>query len=552
MNRKKSYLLLILIVCSAFFFRIWNINLIPPSLNWDEVSLGYNAYSILKTGKDEWGIKFPLMFRVYGDYKLPLYIYLTSISEFFLGLNALSVRLVSILSGVGLVIFSFLITKKITKSVEYSLIASLLTALSPWSLFLSRVALEANLGAFLFAGGVFFIVCWFKDDKRKNLIWAMICWGLSIHAYNSARIIIPLMFIFLIFISFKKKTLRSLFIPVLILIIFSLPLIFQIFNRSAGARFNLVSLVDQGTINQIIEKRNDLKLPNPVPRIIFNKATFFLYFSVKNYLSNLSFRYLFLRGGSHYQFSIPDHELLFLVTVPFLIIGILKTLVKKTDAEKFLGFWFFISFIPSAVTRDAPHVLRTIFVLPCPMIFTAIGIKFVSDFLMSHKSFFKGNLLLTIFLLSVFVSFGKWWADYINIYPKAYSWAWQYGYKEAVSFIKQNYDKYDKILVTKRYGEPHEFILFNYPWNPSIYQTDPGKIWDYHADWYWIDGFDKFVFINDWEVIEKVSAMQRLKDSKKRYLLVTSPGNYPEGWNKIKTIEFLDGKSVFEILEKEN
>ena len=87
---------LFLILIFALFFRVYKINENPPALNWDEVSHGYNAYSILKTGKDEWGIKFPLIFRAYGNYKLPLYIYLTSISVKFFGLTPLGVRLVSV------------------------------------------------------------------------------------------------------------------------------------------------------------------------------------------------------------------------------------------------------------------------------------------------------------------------------------------------------------------------------------------------------------------------------------------------------------------------
>jgi len=58
--------------------------------------------------------------------------------------------------------------------------------------------------------------------------------------------------------------------------------------------------------------------------------------------------------------------------------------------------------------------------------------------------------------------------------------------------------------------------------------------------------FDKFVFINDWEVKEKLknSKTQKLKE-----LLITSPENYPEGWSKVEMINFLDGQPAFEILE---
>ena len=83
----KRYLPLILITLLGFAVRIYHVTQVPPSLNWDEVSHGYNAYSILNTGKDEWGVAFPLIFRAFGDYKLPLYIYLTTLPIALFGLS---------------------------------------------------------------------------------------------------------------------------------------------------------------------------------------------------------------------------------------------------------------------------------------------------------------------------------------------------------------------------------------------------------------------------------------------------------------------------------
>lgn len=541
----NSKLVLIIIVVLSFFLRTYKISDNPPSLNWDEVSHGYNAYSILKTGKDEWGIKFPLIFRAYGDYKLPLYIYLTAVSEFFFGLNPFSIRLISALSGTGLVILAYLITKKLTKNPAFPLIAAFLTSVSPWGLFLSRVAIEANLGAFLFALGLYLFILWLVDYRQKQLALAALFWGLSLHAYNSARVLIPTFMVLTTIFVIKEKKGKQLLMFFLILLIFWLPIVGQFFNRSGTVRFEWVSLIDQGKISQIIEMRETSKLPKTITRAIYNRLTFFVFYALKNYFANLSPKYLFFRGGSHYQFSLPNHELLYLVAAPFLLLGLIKILVRGNKRERLMGLWFFASFIPSAITKDAPHVLRSILVLPAPMILTALGLQLTVNFL-KERSKFGGKLLIFVFIFTVLVSFGRWWNDYSNIYPKAYSWSWQYGYKEVVSYIKSTYERYDKIFFTKRYGEPHEFILFYFPWIPDKYQNDPGKRWDYHADWYWIDGFDKFSFINDWEVVEKTEC----EINKEKCLLVTSPGNYPEGWNKIKVINYLDERPAFEILEK--
>src|SRR5258706_11914127 len=74
---KNKLVWLIAIFLFGLLIRIWGGNVFPPALNWDEVSHGYNAYSLLKTGRDEWGVAMPTIFRAFGDYKLPVYVYLT-------------------------------------------------------------------------------------------------------------------------------------------------------------------------------------------------------------------------------------------------------------------------------------------------------------------------------------------------------------------------------------------------------------------------------------------------------------------------------------------
>jgi len=83
----NKQIILILVLIFSCFFRLFSITNLPPALNWDEVSHGYNAFSLLQAGKDEWGANSPVIFRAYGDYKLPVYIYLTAISEKIFGVS---------------------------------------------------------------------------------------------------------------------------------------------------------------------------------------------------------------------------------------------------------------------------------------------------------------------------------------------------------------------------------------------------------------------------------------------------------------------------------
>jgi len=125
----KENIILVAVLILAGFLRLYALHLNPPSLNWDEVSHGYNAFSILKTGKDEWGVALPVIFRAFGDYKLPFYIYSVVLSGALFGFNEFAVRLPSALSGISIVILTYFITIELFKDKRKALLAAFLMAI---------------------------------------------------------------------------------------------------------------------------------------------------------------------------------------------------------------------------------------------------------------------------------------------------------------------------------------------------------------------------------------------------------------------------------------
>ena len=99
--------------------------------------------------------------------------------------------------------------------------------------------------------------------------------------------------------------------------------------------------------------------------------------------------------------------------------------------------------------------------------------------------------------------------------------------------------------MTKNYGEAHEFLLFYLKYDPSFYPKDPNLKRYIGTDWYWVDSFGKFVFIDDEKIKDRLSNKDFAQE-----LLITTPDNYPQGWEKLETIYFLDGKPAFEILQR--
>jgi len=306
---------------------------------------------------------------------------------------------------------------------------------------------------------------------------------------------------------------------------------FQIFDQSGQARYQWVSLLDDGSINRINELRQFY------PRLLINKGTYFVYQATKNYLSHFNPLFLFIKGGSHYQFSLPAFYIITPFFIPFLILGIYNLFKNiKNINYQILLFWLLISPVPSSITRDAPHVLRSIVFIPIIIILISLGISIIL------KKYPK--LVLTFIFIFLIFNQISFWPKY-KLYAKDYSSSWQYGYQEMVGFVKDKYQDYDQIIITKKYGEPHEFILFYWPWNPKEYQYSPTKIWDYHANWYWVGGFDKLKFVNDWEIKQVIQTI----NLNVKTLLITSPNNYNQENQLINTIYFLDKTPAFDILE---
>src|SRR3990167_8737038 len=94
--KKFSWLFLLIIVVGVFL-RFYQLVSVPPHPSLDEVSIGYNAYSILKTGGDEYGTKFPILLRAYDDWRPALYVYLVIPFVALFDLTVLSVRLPSVI-----------------------------------------------------------------------------------------------------------------------------------------------------------------------------------------------------------------------------------------------------------------------------------------------------------------------------------------------------------------------------------------------------------------------------------------------------------------------
>src|SRR5260221_172110 len=193
MRNHISLFFFTLIIVLAFVLRFYQLNSYP-ALNADEAAIGYNAYSLLQTGKDEHGNPWPIHFQSFNDYKPGLYVYIVMPFVATLGLNEWAVRIPGAMAGVGTVLVIYFLTKELFKKNKesLSLFTAFLIAISPWHIHFSRGGWEVNVATFFITTGLLFFFKYISQSKLKFLVLSSLFFVLSLYTYHAARIIVPL------------------------------------------------------------------------------------------------------------------------------------------------------------------------------------------------------------------------------------------------------------------------------------------------------------------------------------------------------------------------
>lgn len=541
-------LLVVLVVFLAFWLRFYKVTENPPSLNWDEVSIGYNAYSILKTGKDEWGVKLPLHFKSYGEYKLPAQIYASIPGIAIFGLNEFGVRITPVIYGTLTVLLLYFLTVELFESLTVGLLASFFLAISPWHIHLTRASFESSFSVFWVVMGILFLVKSFKNPKW--LIISAIPFIISVYTYNSARIFTPLFLVSILFIFRNrfKETKKETIAAALLFIIALLPLIPFVLSGEASARYKLVSITDDaGLIPRIEERRNLSKLPPLLTKLIHNRVTYVSFYFAENYLTHFSPDFLFINGAEHKQHHVQGIGELYAIQAPFWLAGFYFLIKKKHKYRGLILAWVAITFIPVSVTNDSiPNALRTLIAAPIYQIITAWGMYNVW-FLLKNKKLVNISVWLTVLVILLF-SISSYFKNYYQKYPVLYSQDWQYGNKQVVNYIKDHYNNYDLIVFTRAYGEPHMFTLFFMGWDPAKFQTDQNLDRFETYDWIRVLHFDKFYFPDLGDDGTKFEDIKKDNPDKK-ILFIGKPEDFPDVQQKLLKVNFQNGDGAFEIVE---
>lgn len=479
----KKWLIIILLLAAVL--RFWQLGAVPVSPDWDEAALGYNAYSILKTGRDEFGVFLPRVLRSFDDFKPPLYAYLAIPPVAAFGLEVWAVRLPSAIFGVFAVLGTFLLVLQLARDRRLALLSAFLLAVSPWHIQFSRIAFEANIGLTITIWAVYAFLRGVSSGRWLGA--SAFLFGLGMYAYHSQRIFLPLLALVL-FLSYRQKLLanrKRLVIAVMIGLITVLPLLPVLANPKSLTRLSGTSVLADKTgllMRSVAKLQDDAAAGNPLGIIFDNRRVVYAQKLAEGYLSHFSLKWLFLTGDNSRHHA-PDMGLLYLAELPLLLWGIFLIWKRRDVASRILLAWFLMAPIAASPTSETPHAIRTLVFLPTLQVFVATGLLALWE---------KRRILVWVWAVAFAVNAAFYLHMYFVHMNVEYSRFWQYGYREAVMYATANRSQYKKIVVSTKLEQPHMFFLFFTKYDPATYLAEGGTASGGFAEWR--NRFDIFEF----------------------------------------------------------
>lgn len=525
---KKIFVLLLGITCLGSFLRIWKLGNIPEGFYSDEALYGYEAYSLLKTGRDQFGNKYPLSIAGFGDYRPALYIYSTIPFVNSLGLNEFAVRLPSALFSSVTIFLVFLFVNELTRKPKTALFSALIFAISPWSLYLGRMAHETNLMTLLTTGGLYFLMR--ARRGYLNVFIATFLLGASLYAYHTARVFVPLILL-LTLVMFRHllgKYRKFIILGLLAFGFITLPLILDLSRNESWIRVKNVSFWnDPGVIPYINERRGvllDKGVPGVVARIISNKATVYSYIVGRNFSSHLTPAFLLTQGDPNGIYNTP-HTGILLWSEPILVV-LGGWLLYKSRRRIF--WWailgIMVALFPDSLTRIAPSSPRIHVALPLVSLLGGVGFTYVAK---------KRNIFFILSLITI-VSALWFWQNYLLVRPQVHERAWQIGAKEMVKTAAIFSTKYNKIWISRNgWGWIH--VVFHTTYPPDILQKEINVSSRNDLGFWWVSDVGKYhlewlpsPFIPDCGI-----------------LYIATPGEFPEKTSPVHAIKTADGRDLY-------
>lgn len=468
---KTSLKLLSLVFLLALFLRLFKLSEFPFGFHADEVRVGWNALSILETGRDDRGNKFALYYNTFGDFRPTGIFYLTIPSLALFGRNEFAVRFPSALLGALTIFPLFFFVKRITnkKADRIGLLASFLLAINPWHISTSRATSEVVISLFFTLWGLYFFVSAIQKKGLKYWLLSFLFLVISFFFYHSVRLLAPLFLLALIFYFFKNIKRLEIFKPALLTLgALSLVTLLLVSNKEAKGRFSQVSIFSDLDVKYELSRMPFEEGPNKVfvARLFHNKPSVYIRRLVNEYTKYFSSSFFLeptVPKPARYQ--TVGVGLLTYAEFLLLILGTIAIAQKRTSYLPLL-LLIISPFAAALTTEDAPNLHRSLYMVIFLATVEAYGFIFLVEKLKKYKFTEK---VLYLILFSNLVFFLHMYFVHSKVHLPLYR---NVGAKGLALSLNKLQNDYDKIILTNIPDDPYPWIAFFTGRDPEVFNKD--------------------------------------------------------------------------------
>ncbi|MDP3988164.1 MAG: hypothetical protein Q8P80_03410 [Candidatus Levybacteria bacterium] len=514
--KKWHFFLLGFIFFIAFFLRFYKLGEVPFGFYQDESAIGYNAYSIIQTGKDEYGKSFPLYFKSFGDWKLPVYIYSSIIPIKIFGLNEFAVRFPSALFGALSVIVFYFFASTIIESYESTQIrkrinannlaitATFLFAINPWSLHYNRATFEVSISLFLFLLGGLLLYKSFDKKKSLPFVLGTLCFIISLYSYNLTRLLAPALYFLILFLNRGKvKAIRknTFSFTGFISLVFLVPFIGTFFGNGGFSSASGTLIFSSAAVQSVLLEFRSyfVNFPSVLSKLMFNNLELTLWQYLGNIASYFSVNFFFVSGSTHGNHGIGNVGQFYLFEFPLVILGIIWIIREKPKWFNLFLFWGVITILVASLTRDVPQATRSFFLIVPFEVLSAIGVISTINWVKSIRKAQYKWIIASVFVIFVSYNLFYYFASYYVRFPVLYAKSWRSEDKPISLYIKENEYKYDKIIFDEKAGFVYGSLLFYLQYSPSMLQSSVVRAPDDSEGFSRVNSFGKYEFRSiDW------------------------------------------------------
>lgn len=564
---KRHLLLLLVILAVNVFIRFYELGNIPNGLSTDEADLGYNSYSILKTGQDVYGKKLPLFFQALDDYKPGLVFYSTVPAIALFGLSDFSVRVAPAIFGSLLPLFIFFLVRLLyPKNLPAAYLAMIAFTFAPWS-----VALGRNMIWYIELI-VFFVIFLtiFLIGLKKNplfLIAASFFLALTVYVYYAAIIYLPFILFVLGFIYRQdlKKRLKSLSLAIIVLSVLLLPAISHYLSGQSKTRLNAISVLtaDITLPDSLKQIELDKKLDLPLSDIIHNRRLVYASALLDNYFDYFNLDYLFLNTSHTRYFYVNGVGLFYLIELPLVFYGAYIMIKRRQKADLLILSLALIGPVPAMITLGSPFPHRALLLIVAIQLISAVGITaFVSNILRAKREVMSSwseaigskvssrpartiiALIIVVYAASIYFFLHQYFIHSPREFTSELdNGAWFATVRDAIPKVNQYKDDYDQVIFTWSQGKlvPAVYFLFYNKIDPRIIQAK-SALWTREPPSY-RQIYDKI------ENVEFRSINWEEDKNLKNTLLIGYPAEFPKDIEVIDATYLPNGNPHFLFVE---